>query len=115
MTAGGGSRRIAEDAGIRADLDSPYRSGGGLGGAERVDDDREVGAGPGLDNTRRFTVELEQARACSRRAAGQSVEHGRSRAVVAPVPVADPDDDRPVHVRSTRMSRKCVAHEMHGS
>ena len=79
---------------------------------DRVDEQREVGSLPGVEQLDRLLLahdhlELGRARA---NALGDREADG----VVAAEGVADADHDRP-HSRSTSRSRKWVAQEMHGS
>ena len=79
---------------------------------DRVHEQREVGSLPRVEQLDRLLLahdHLELGREYAN-ALGDREADG----VVAAEGIADPEHDRP-HARSTVRSRKCVAHEMHGS
>ena len=83
--------------------------------AHRVDDDDRAELVPGVEELGRLTAELDQAHGGGN-PAGEPPHHLDAGAVVGAQRVADGDDRRRTvsHDRPAR-SRKCVAHEMHGS
>ncbi|HEX9031592.1 MAG TPA: hypothetical protein VF834_07075 [Streptosporangiaceae bacterium] len=96
----------------------PVRAADGLPvrriGRDRVDDHGEVRTSPGLDQPNRLAVAGHQPHRAGHRGT-DLIEHGQADAIVTAELVAHADHDHQAHPRSTLRSRKCVAHEMHGS
>ena len=87
----------------------------GLGpGRDRVDDERRVGPVPGVDQPRRLELADDDVQLL-RHALLDEARDLTPGGVVPPVGVADPDHHGSAHSRTISRSRKCVAHEMHGS
>jgi hypothetical protein len=80
-------------------------------GRDGVDDDGEIGAGPGVQKTRRLLLDDDYLEAGL---VAQALRDGYADAVVAAINVSDADRDDP-QSRSTSRLRKCVAQEMQGS
>ncbi len=86
--------------------------------AHGINDPHQARTLPRLHHPRGLAVELHQAHPrVATPPRRQRAEHGPRGTVVTPVRIADTDhrDDRSRHERITLMSRKWVAHEMHGS
>ena len=81
-----------------------------------IDEHNGVAAVPPLHEGNRLATLLDEAD-IGQAQVPQSFDRGDPDTVVVPVRVADTDNERTPHEerRSTRRSRKWVAHEMHGS
>ena len=94
--------------------EDPDRAGAGPA-AHRVDHDRELDVGPRVEEAGGIAVAEPDVDRLAETPPGRG-RHDPAHAVVAPGRVADADDDDAAgHARWTVRSRKCVAHEMHGS
>ena len=113
--------RVATDGSRgRWELGEPVRRddadrAGPRAAAHRVDHDRELDVGPRVEEAGGIAVAEPDVGRVAEATPGRGRDDP-AHAVVAPRGVADADDhDAAGHARWTVRSRKCVAHEMHGS